>query len=259
MPRLAQIARSARIEGGRRGAGVARLARLAGPRLALLARVGIAVALIPLLLAGLAVAGVTVPDPAPARRSRRSVWSYPTSPMSRRVAATRAPSVRTRPPGRSTRRPARRTGRRRARARPTIPRSRDGGFAATAMARSRSCQPARGQGPRPVERPRGERHLGSSGSSAGKAGTGAGRGRGPGWPCSVLEQRVAVGRRACRRASRSRSSARRRSTRSARTASRPAAAARLQNVSAMKRSWPEGSTPWSSNMWLTRESSATWA
>jgi hypothetical protein len=63
VPRLAQIARSASIEAeqarGRRNS-----PRTRRPRLALLARVGIAVALVPLLLAGLAVAGVTVPDPA---------------------------------------------------------------------------------------------------------------------------------------------------------------------------------------------------
>jgi hypothetical protein len=64
VPRLARIARSASIEGeqarGRRSSHRAR----PRPRLALVARVGIAVGLLPLLLAGLAVAGVTVPDPA---------------------------------------------------------------------------------------------------------------------------------------------------------------------------------------------------
>jgi hypothetical protein len=64
VPRLAQIARSASIEAeqarGRRTS--PRAPRR--PRLALVARVGTAVALLPLLLAGLAVAGVTVPDPA---------------------------------------------------------------------------------------------------------------------------------------------------------------------------------------------------
>lgn len=64
VPRLAQIARSASIEAeqgrGRRSSP----RRRRRPRLALAARVGIAVALIPLFLAGLAVAGVTVPDPA---------------------------------------------------------------------------------------------------------------------------------------------------------------------------------------------------
>jgi hypothetical protein len=66
VPRLAQVARAATIEaetrpsrGGARGAG-----RRARSRLALVARVGIAVALIPLVLAGLAFAGVTVPAPA---------------------------------------------------------------------------------------------------------------------------------------------------------------------------------------------------
>jgi hypothetical protein len=66
VPRLAQAARAATIEaeteGSRRGAGAA--GRRARSRLALVARVGIAVALIPLVLAGLAFAGVTVPAPA---------------------------------------------------------------------------------------------------------------------------------------------------------------------------------------------------
>jgi hypothetical protein len=66
VPRLAQAARAATIEaeteGSRRGAGVG--GRRARSRLALVARVGIAVALIPLVLAGLAFAGVTVPAPA---------------------------------------------------------------------------------------------------------------------------------------------------------------------------------------------------
>jgi hypothetical protein len=62
VPRLAEAARAATVEaethGGRR--------RTAAPRsrLALVARVGIGVALIPLVLAGLAFAGVTVPAPA---------------------------------------------------------------------------------------------------------------------------------------------------------------------------------------------------
>jgi cell division protein FtsN len=66
VPRLAQVARAATIEAetqasrrGARGAG-----RRARSRLALVARVGIAVALIPVVLAGLAFAGVTVPAPA---------------------------------------------------------------------------------------------------------------------------------------------------------------------------------------------------
>jgi hypothetical protein len=69
VPRLAATARASALEdetrvirrGARAPAGSARGPR---PRLALLARVGIAVALIPLVLAGLAVAGVTVPAPA---------------------------------------------------------------------------------------------------------------------------------------------------------------------------------------------------
>jgi hypothetical protein len=64
VPRLAQLARAATLEAetqaSRRGAGVAGRRS----RLALVARVGIAVALIPLVLAGLAFAGVTVPSPA---------------------------------------------------------------------------------------------------------------------------------------------------------------------------------------------------
>jgi hypothetical protein len=69
VPRLAAAARASTLEeetreirrGARAPAGSARGPR---PRLALLARVGIAVALIPLVLAGLAAAGVTVPAPA---------------------------------------------------------------------------------------------------------------------------------------------------------------------------------------------------
>jgi hypothetical protein len=64
VPRLARLARAATIEAetqaSRWGAGVAGRRS----RLALVARVGIAVALIPLVLAGLAFAGVTVPAPA---------------------------------------------------------------------------------------------------------------------------------------------------------------------------------------------------
>lgn len=66
VPRLAQTARTATLEAEthatRRAGGTAR-ARSRG-RFALVARVGIAVALIPLVLAGLAFAGVTVPGPA---------------------------------------------------------------------------------------------------------------------------------------------------------------------------------------------------
>jgi hypothetical protein len=64
VPRLAQIARAASIEAeqvrGRRTSPRGRRR----PRLALVARVAIPVALVPLLFAGLAVAGVTVPEPA---------------------------------------------------------------------------------------------------------------------------------------------------------------------------------------------------
>ncbi len=64
VPRLARLAHAATIEAETQasswGAGGARRR----PRFALVARVGIAVALIPLVLAGLAFAGVTVPAPA---------------------------------------------------------------------------------------------------------------------------------------------------------------------------------------------------
>jgi hypothetical protein len=64
VPRLARLARAATIEAETQASSWG--ARLAGrrSRLALVARVGIAVALIPLVLAGLAFAGVTVPGPA---------------------------------------------------------------------------------------------------------------------------------------------------------------------------------------------------
>jgi hypothetical protein len=64
VPRLARIARSASIEAERARGRRSPPRPRRRPRLALVARVGIAVALSPLLLAGLAVAGVTVPDPA---------------------------------------------------------------------------------------------------------------------------------------------------------------------------------------------------
>jgi hypothetical protein len=62
VPRLAEVARAATIEAETHTT----RRRTAAPRsrLALVARVGIAVALIPLVLAGLAFAGVTVPGPA---------------------------------------------------------------------------------------------------------------------------------------------------------------------------------------------------
>jgi hypothetical protein len=65
VPRLAEAARSSTLEAEtrvtRRAAGVVRRPR---SRRALVARVGIAIAVIPLVLAGLAFAGVTVPSPA---------------------------------------------------------------------------------------------------------------------------------------------------------------------------------------------------
>jgi hypothetical protein len=70
VPRLAEVARASTIEaetqatrrGIASGSGAAR--RRPRSRLALVARVGLAVAMIPLVLAGLAFAGVTVPGPA---------------------------------------------------------------------------------------------------------------------------------------------------------------------------------------------------
>jgi hypothetical protein len=59
VPRLAEAARSSTIEAEAQG-----LRRRPRSRLALVARVGIAVALIPLVLAGLAFAGVTMPGAA---------------------------------------------------------------------------------------------------------------------------------------------------------------------------------------------------
>lgn len=59
VPRLAEVARAATIE-----AETHPVRQRPRSRLALVARLGIAVALIPLVLAGLAVAGVTVPSPA---------------------------------------------------------------------------------------------------------------------------------------------------------------------------------------------------
>jgi hypothetical protein len=69
VPRLAEVARTATIEAETHPT----RRRIAPPRsrFALVARVGIAVALIPLVLAGLAFAGVTVP--APARSAFESV------------------------------------------------------------------------------------------------------------------------------------------------------------------------------------------
>jgi hypothetical protein len=64
VPRLAQIARSASIEAEQARARRTSPRARRRPRRALVARVAIAVALVPLLFAGLAVAGVTVPEPA---------------------------------------------------------------------------------------------------------------------------------------------------------------------------------------------------
>jgi hypothetical protein len=62
VPRLAQTARAATIDAETRS--VRSRTRPARSRRALVARVGIAVAMLPLLLAGLAFAGVTLPEPA---------------------------------------------------------------------------------------------------------------------------------------------------------------------------------------------------
>lgn len=62
VPRLAEVARAATLEAETQGA--RRAPRAPRSRFALVARVGIAVALIPLVFAGLAFAGVTVPAPA---------------------------------------------------------------------------------------------------------------------------------------------------------------------------------------------------
>ena len=59
VPRLAETARAATIEAETRAT-----RRSRRPRLGLLVRIGIALAAVPLLFAGLAVAGVTVPEPA---------------------------------------------------------------------------------------------------------------------------------------------------------------------------------------------------
>jgi hypothetical protein len=59
VPRLAEIARASTIEAETRAT-----RRRPRSRLRMLARVGIAVAAVPLLLAGLAYAGVTLPEPA---------------------------------------------------------------------------------------------------------------------------------------------------------------------------------------------------
>jgi hypothetical protein len=62
VPRLAEVARAATLEAEAHPA--PRRGEAPRSRFALVARVGIAVALIPLVLAGLAFAGVTVPGPA---------------------------------------------------------------------------------------------------------------------------------------------------------------------------------------------------
>ena len=63
VPRLAQVARTATLEAETRPSGY-EAARRPRRRLALVARIAVAAAVIPLALAGLAFAGVTVPGPA---------------------------------------------------------------------------------------------------------------------------------------------------------------------------------------------------
>jgi hypothetical protein len=180
VPRLAQIARSASIEAeqarGRRTSPRARRR----PRLALLARVGIAVALVPLLLAGLAVAGVTIPDPA--RSAFETIG----------VELPNQPDESSRGGDEGTLGPDSATG----------PKHKAAGQEnGKAKGKSKTDDPSKpgrrvrrhgdGQIPGPATPPEGKA-LGqsnapgvngtsrSSGSSAGKAGTGAGSGRGPG-------------------------------------------------------------------------------
>jgi hypothetical protein len=64
VPRLAQIARTATIEAETRASRRGTALRTPRSRRALVARVAIVIGLIPLVLAGLAFAGVTVPGPA---------------------------------------------------------------------------------------------------------------------------------------------------------------------------------------------------
>jgi hypothetical protein len=64
VPRLAEVARAATIEAETQATRRGAAHRRPRSRLALVARVGLAVAMIPLVLAGLAFAGVTVPGPA---------------------------------------------------------------------------------------------------------------------------------------------------------------------------------------------------
>ena len=180
VPRLAQIARSASIEAEQaRGR---RTSPRAGrrPRLALLARVGIAVALVPLLLAGLAVAGVTVPDPA--RSAFETIG----------VELPNQPDESSRGGDEGTLGPDSATG----------PKHKAAGQEnGKAKGKSKTDDPSKpgrrvrrhggGLIPGPASPPEGKA-LGqsnapgvngtsrSSGSSAGKAGTGAGSGRGPG-------------------------------------------------------------------------------
>jgi hypothetical protein len=64
VPRLAEVARAATIEAETQATRRGAARRHPRSRLALVARVGLAAAMIPLVLAGLAFAGVTVPGPA---------------------------------------------------------------------------------------------------------------------------------------------------------------------------------------------------
>ena len=88
VPRLAETARAATLEAEAHGARRAPTAPRS--RFALVARVGIAVALIPLVLAGLAFAGVTVP--APARSAFESVGiTLPNQPAEHAGGASERP------------------------------------------------------------------------------------------------------------------------------------------------------------------------
>ena len=96
VPRLAQIARAATIEAETQASTRGTVPRR-GPRSrrALVARIAIAVGLIPLVLAGLAVAGVTVPSPA--RDAFDSVGitlpNQPAEHSEQDKATTKAPST----------------------------------------------------------------------------------------------------------------------------------------------------------------------
>ena len=84
VPRLAQAARASTLEAEGRAT-----RRRPRSRIALVARVGIAVALIPLVLAGLAFAGVTVPGPARSAFDSLGI-TLPNQPSSKHASTHRA-------------------------------------------------------------------------------------------------------------------------------------------------------------------------